>query len=136
MPIAARREVLKESETAVLEGEVVDATVMFMRNKALREFFEREMQDCRQAEDLLLSLHVKATMMKVSDPIIFGHAVKVYLQGSVRKHGGPLTSWASMSTTAWVTCMQRLPTCRTDQRQRSKPILQACLGNSSRAWPW
>jgi isocitrate dehydrogenase len=74
--------VLKAS-IPVLAGEVVDATVM-NRNK-LCAFFEAAMQDAR-AQGVLLSLHMKATMMKVSDPIIFGHAVRVYYKDVFDKH--------------------------------------------------
>ncbi len=74
--------VLKEN-TPVLEGEVIDAAVM--SRKALRAFFEAEIDDAR-AQDLLLSLHLKATMMKVSDPIMFGHAVSVYYKDVFDKH--------------------------------------------------
>jgi isocitrate dehydrogenase len=74
--------VLKE-KTAVLEGEVIDATVMSC--KALREFFEVAIQQAK-SEDVLLSLHLKATMMKVSDPIMFGHAVSVYYKDVFEKH--------------------------------------------------
>ncbi len=68
----------------VQADEVIDASVM--NCKALAEFFEQAMQDALQ-EDVLLSLHMKATMMKVSDPIIFGHAVKVYFKDVFEKHG-------------------------------------------------
>ncbi|MCW8851475.1 MAG: NADP-dependent isocitrate dehydrogenase, partial [Gammaproteobacteria bacterium] len=74
--------VLKES-TPVLAGEVIDATVMSCT--ALRAFFEEAIQDAK-AEGVLLSLHLKATMMKVSDPIIFGHAVSVYYKDVFVKH--------------------------------------------------
>jgi isocitrate dehydrogenase len=74
--------VLKE-KTPVLEGEVIDASVMSV--KALRDFFEQAIQAAK-AEGVLLSLHMKATMMKVSDPIIFGHAVSVYYRNVFEKH--------------------------------------------------
>jgi isocitrate dehydrogenase len=74
--------VLKEA-VPVLEGEVVDASVM-NRNK-LCAFFEEAMQDAK-AQGVLLSLHMKATMMKVSDPIIFGHAVNVFCRHAFAKH--------------------------------------------------
>jgi len=67
----------------VQEGEVVDA--MFMSVHALRKFFEEEMEGARKGE-LLFSLHVKATMMKVSHPIVFGHAVTVYFKDAFEKH--------------------------------------------------
>ncbi|MCR9227655.1 MAG: NADP-dependent isocitrate dehydrogenase [Flavobacteriaceae bacterium] len=66
--------VLKD-KLALLKGEVIDATVM--SKKALVEFLTKEIADARE-KGILLSLHFKATMMKVSDPIIFGHALEVY----------------------------------------------------------
>ncbi|MCP5161056.1 MAG: NADP-dependent isocitrate dehydrogenase [Hahellaceae bacterium] len=74
--------VLKE-KVPVLDGEVIDS--MFMSVKALRNFFEEEMEGARRAK-LLFSLHVKATMMKVSHPIVFGHAVTVYFKDAFEKH--------------------------------------------------
>ena len=74
--------VLKE-KTPVLEGEVIDASVMSV--KPLREFFEQAIQAAKD-EGVLLSLHLKATMMKVSDPIIFGHAVRVYYKDVFEKY--------------------------------------------------
>jgi isocitrate dehydrogenase len=74
--------VLKE-QTAVTAGEIIDATVMSVL--ALRAFYEKEIQAAKD-EDILLSLHVKATMMKVSDPILFGHAVTVYYQEVFSKY--------------------------------------------------
>ncbi|MBU2477774.1 MAG: NADP-dependent isocitrate dehydrogenase, partial [Gammaproteobacteria bacterium] len=75
-------QVLKE-KTSVLAGEVIDASVMSVN--ALRDFFEQATQSAKD-EGVLLSLHLKATMMKVSDPIIFGHAVSVYYQDVFAKH--------------------------------------------------
>ncbi|MEX1057723.1 MAG: NADP-dependent isocitrate dehydrogenase, partial [Natronospirillum sp.] len=74
--------VLKES-VPVLAGEVVDAARM-SKNK-LQAFFERATAAAK-AEGVLLSLHLKATMMKVSDPIVFGHAVRVYYKDVFAKH--------------------------------------------------
>lgn len=71
-------------EIALLDKEVID--LMFMSKKALLEFYEREMEDCREA-GILFSLHVKATMMKVSHPIVFGHAVRTYYKDAFQKHG-------------------------------------------------
>ncbi len=74
--------VLREA-VPVLDGEVVDSSSMNCR--ALREFFAREIDAAKQS-NLLLSLHLKATMMKVSDPIMFGHAVTVYYAEVFDKH--------------------------------------------------
>ena len=79
---AGKVRMLKAS-TPVLEGEVVDAAVMSCG--ALREFFAAEINAARE-QKVLLSLHLKATMMKVSDPIMFGHAVTVYFADVFAKH--------------------------------------------------
>jgi isocitrate dehydrogenase len=75
--------VLREA-VPVLAGEIVDATVM--NCESLREFYAAEIEDAL-AKDVLFSLHLKATMMKVSDPIMFGHAVTVYYADVFEKHG-------------------------------------------------
>jgi isocitrate dehydrogenase len=75
--------VLKE-KTSLLEGEIIDS--MFMSKKALCQFFEEQMEDARET-GVMFSLHVKATMMKVSHPIVFGHAVKVFYKDLFAKHG-------------------------------------------------
>ena len=74
--------VLKEN-LSVLKGEIIDATVM--QKKALLSFLDKEIQDAKN-NNILLSLHMKATMMKVSDPIIFGHVVKTYFKNVFKKH--------------------------------------------------
>ncbi len=72
-----------KSSLALQAGEVIDASVM--SRAALREFLAKEIEDAR-ANDVLLSLHLKATMMKVSDPIIFGHVVSVFFADVFEKH--------------------------------------------------
>ena len=78
--------VLKE-KIALQAGEIIDAAVM--NRRALRKFLEEQMQDAKQ-QGVLLSLHLKATMMKISDPIMFGHAVTVYFKEVFDKHGARL----------------------------------------------
>jgi len=75
--------VLKE-KTALKAGEVIDSAVMSTR--ALRAFFAEQIEDTKSQPGLLLSLHLKATMMKVSDPIMFGHAVTVFFKPVFDKH--------------------------------------------------
>ena len=77
---------LKEG-LALLDGEVIDATVM--STKALIKFVEAQIADAK-ASGILFSLHMKATMMKVSDPIIFGHVVKVFFKDVFTKHASTL----------------------------------------------
>ena len=93
---AVRIELESDGETtvlkdglALLEGEVIDAGVMSAQ--ALREFIEREVAEARE-QGVLFSLHMKATMMKVSDPIIFGHCVSVFYEPVLEKHAAALES--------------------------------------------
>ena len=74
---------------ALQTGEIMDATTLSRR--ALITFFENQIAEA-QADGLLLSLHLKATMMKVSDPIIFGHAVRTFFKDVIAKHGAALTA--------------------------------------------
>jgi len=78
-----KTQVLKP-KIALQAGEVIDAT--FMSVKALRKFLEEQIEDAKK-QGVLFSLHMKATMMKVSDPKIFGHAVSVYYKDVFEKHG-------------------------------------------------
>jgi len=79
--------VLKE-KTPLLEGEILDGT--FMSRQALVAFLKEQMAAAK-SENILFSLHLKATMMKVSDPVIFGHAVKVFFEDVIKKHAATLT---------------------------------------------
>lgn len=74
-------------KVALQAGEVVDAT--FMSKRALRQFLEEQIEDAKR-QGVLFSLHMKATMMKVSDPKIFGHAVTVYYKDVFEKHAETL----------------------------------------------
>ena len=78
--------VLKQG-LALQEGEILDAT--FMSRRALVSFLEEQVADSKQ-QGVLFSLHLKATMMKVSDPILFGHAVRTYFAPVFEKHGAAL----------------------------------------------
>jgi isocitrate dehydrogenase len=78
-----KESVLKAS-TVLEAGEIIDATVMSA--KSLQEFYQNSIDEAKK-RGILLSLHLKATMMKVSDPIMFGFAVKVYFKELIAKHG-------------------------------------------------
>ncbi|MCX7176205.1 MAG: NADP-dependent isocitrate dehydrogenase [Proteobacteria bacterium] len=71
-------------KVSLLQGEIIDS--MFMSKKALCAFYEEQMEDARKS-GVMFSLHVKATMMKVSHPIVFGHCVKVFYKDAFAKHG-------------------------------------------------
>ncbi|MBF7071374.1 NADP-dependent isocitrate dehydrogenase [Aliarcobacter butzleri] len=77
-------ETVLKASLPLLAGEVVDATKLSA--KALQEFYQKGIDEAKK-RDVLLSLHLKATMMKVSDPIMFGFAVKVYFKDLIAKHG-------------------------------------------------
>lgn len=72
---------------SLIPGEVIDSSVMNV--KALREFYAEQIEEARK-DNVLLSLHLKATMMKISDPIMFGHAVSVYYKEALDKHSDTL----------------------------------------------
>lgn len=92
-PDTARVELTTDAGTELLKtidlqaGEVLDAT--FMSKERLVEFFKTQLEDAK-AKDVLFSLHMKATMMKVSDPIIFGHAVRVFFADLFETYGAAL----------------------------------------------
>ncbi len=77
----------KLKEVAVLEGEIIDSSMM--RKRALLSFLQQQIDDAKST-GVLFSLHMKATMMKVSDPIIFGHAVKVFFASAFEQFGAKL----------------------------------------------
>ncbi len=78
--------VLKD-KTALLAGEIIDSSILNVN--ALKSFITKEIDEAK-AQDVLFSLHMKATMMKVSDPIIFGHVVSVFYQKALEKHAATL----------------------------------------------
>ena len=77
--------IILKPKVSLLDREVIDS--MFMSKKALIEFYEKEIEDAHKT-GVMFSLHVKATMMKVSHPIVFGHCVKIFYKDAFAKHGG------------------------------------------------
>ncbi|MET0964098.1 MAG: NADP-dependent isocitrate dehydrogenase, partial [Noviherbaspirillum sp.] len=75
--------VVLKPKVALLAGEIIDS--MYMSVKALREFYERQIEDAHKS-GVMFSLHVKATMMKVSHPIVFGHCVRIFYKEAFAKH--------------------------------------------------
>lgn len=113
--------VLKES-VKVLAGEVADAAVM-SKNK-LQAFFEKETKAAKE-EGVLLSLHLKATMMKVSDPIMFGHAVRVYYKEALAKHADALQDIDFDPTNGIGDVYSKLDKLPADKRQALEADLKA-----------
>ena len=103
-------------------GEIIDAAVM--RKAALEQFLAREIADAR-AKDVLFSVHLKATMMKVSDPIIFGHVVKQYFAGVFEQYAQELASVGAdpnQGLGGVLADLQRLPA---ETRQQVEQAVQA-----------
>ena len=76
--------IVLKPKVSLKAGEVIDS--MFMSKKALQEFYEKEIEDAHKT-GVMFSLHVKATMMKVSHPIVFGHCVRIFYKDAFAKHG-------------------------------------------------
>src|SRR5690606_35360624 len=76
--------IVLKPKVALLDREVIDS--MFMSKKALLDFYEQQIEDAHKT-GVMFSLHVKATMMKVSHPIVFGHCVKIFYKEAFEKHG-------------------------------------------------
>ncbi len=81
---AGGQTIILKPKVSLTDGDVIDS--MFMSKKALIEFYEEQMEDAYKT-GIMFSLHVKATMMRVSHPIVFGHAVKVFYKDAFAKHG-------------------------------------------------
>jgi len=114
--------VLKEG-LALKAGEVIDAAVMSRR--ALREFYEQQIEDAKQ-KDVLLSLHLKATMMKISDPIIFGHAVSVYFKDVFEKHAAVFRELSVNANNGLGDLYAKIATLPQAKRAEIEADIQAC----------
>jgi isocitrate dehydrogenase len=118
-------EVLKQ-KTPVLTGEVVDATRM--SRKGLRAFYEKAIDEAKQ-QGVLLSLHLKATMMKVSDPIMFGHAVTVYYKDVFEKHAALFEQLGVDANNGLGDLYAKISTLPEDQREAIEADIQAVYEN-------
>ncbi len=117
--------VLKES-VPLDKGDVVDATKM--RAGALRQFFKEQIEDARKS-GILLSLHMKATMMKVSDPIIFGHCVSVYFEDVFKKHEPVFTELGVNPNNGLGDVYAKIGALPAAQQEEIKADLQAAMQN-------
>jgi isocitrate dehydrogenase len=113
--------VLKAS-TPLLPGEVIDAAVMSKR--ALLAFLQEQVDDARE-QGVLFSLHLKATMMKVSDPIIFGHAVRTYFADVFAKHGETFARLGVSANDGVASLLSAIASLPEEQREAIEADLQA-----------
>jgi len=115
-------ETILKDNTPLLNGEIIDATVL--NKKALLTFLEEQITDAKD-KNVLFSLHLKATMMKVSDPIIFGHAVRIFFKNLVEKHAAILNKLDVDFNNGFgnlISKMQELPE---DQRKEIEADIEA-----------
>tara|TARA_E500000331_G_C17269261_1_gene718442 strand:+ start:3050 stop:5284 length:2235 start_codon:yes stop_codon:yes gene_type:complete len=118
---------LKE-KVSLLDKEIIDATVM--SKKELLAFLEREIQDAKE-QGILLSLHMKATMMKVSDPIIFGHAVSVFFKDLIAKHQDTFSEIGVDFRNGFGNLIDKLPSLSADKRAEIEFDIEAALANNA-----
>lgn len=114
--------VLKE-KIPLLEGEIIDS--MFMSKKALCKFYEDEIQDAYETR-VMFSLHVKATMMKVSHPIVFGHAVKIFYKTAFDKHAALFKELGVNANNGLSSVYEKIATLPSSKREEIINDLHAC----------
>jgi len=110
-------------KVALQAGEVIDS--MFMSKKALCEFYEREIADARKY-GVMFSLHVKATMMKVSHPIVFGHCVRIFYKEAFEKHAELFESLGVNVNNGMVDLYNKIATLPVSQRDEVMRDIHAC----------
>ena len=135
MTLDAAREVkmelvTKSGQTIVLKpkvalqaGEIIDS--MFMSRKALLDFYEAQIEDAHQT-GMLFSLHVKATMMKVSHPIVFGHCVRMFYKEAFEKHGALFDSLGINVNNGMADLYNKIADLPSSQREEIIRDLHAC----------
>ena len=119
---AGKTTVLK-AKVSLQAGEIIDS--MFMSKKALLEFYETEMEDARKT-GVMFSLHVKATMMKVSHPIVFGHAVRIFYREAFEKHGALFDELGINVNNGMATLYEKIATLPTSKHDEIVRDLHAC----------
>ncbi|MCC2956577.1 NADP-dependent isocitrate dehydrogenase [Massilia sp. IC2-477] len=125
--------VTKSGQTIVLKpkvalqaGEIIDS--MFMSRKALLAFYEQQINDAKQT-GVLFSLHVKATMMKVSHPIVFGHCVRMFYKEAFEKHGALFDSLGINVNNGMADLYTKIAALPASQREEVERDLHACQEN-------
>ena len=115
-----------KSKIPILDGEIIDATVMNLN--ALKSFLIAEIKDAKD-KGVLLSLHMKATMMKVSDPIIFGHAVKLFFSDVFEKHQVLFDEIGINTNNGYGNVLEKVAGLETKKRQEIEADFKAAILN-------
>lgn len=121
-----KKEILR-SGLKLMEGEVIDAATLSV--SALKTFFKKAKADAK-SKGVLFSLHLKATMMKVSDPIIFGHAVKVFFEPVFEKHGETFDSLGVDVNNGFGDLLANLEKLPADKKAEILAAIEACYAES------
>jgi len=117
------KSIVLKPKVSLKDGEIIDS--MFMSKTALCEFYEREIEDARQ-HGVMFSLHVKATMMKVSHPIVFGHCVRIFYKEAFAKHAKLFEELGVNVNNGMVNLYDKLATLPSSQRDEVMRDLHAC----------
>jgi isocitrate dehydrogenase len=115
--------VVLKPKVSLLAGEIIDS--MFMSKKALLEFYEKQIEDARKT-GVMFSLHVKATMMKVSHPIVFGHCVRLFYKEAFEKHGKLFDELGVNVNNGMANLYDKIATLPQSQQDEIKRDLHAC----------
>ncbi|NOV22849.1 NADP-dependent isocitrate dehydrogenase [Cupriavidus necator] len=115
--------IVLKPKVSLLDGEIIDS--MFMSKKALCAFYEEQFEDARKT-GVMLSLHVKATMMKVSHPIVFGHAVKIFYKEAFAKHGALFDELGVNVNNGLVNLYEKIESLPSSKREEIIRDLHAC----------
>ena len=118
--------IVLKPKVSLKDGEVIDS--MFMSKKALCEFYEQEIKDAHK-HGVMFSLHVKATMMKVSHPIVFGHCVRIFYKEAFEKHAKLFEELGVNVNNGMVNLYDKLATLPESQREEVMRDLHACHEN-------
>lgn len=121
-----RKTTVLKDKLSLLQGEVIDATVM--SKKALVEFLTKEIADARE-NNILLSLHFKATMMKVSDPIIFGHALEVYFSELFKNYGDTFEKLGINPNNGLETLLDKIGELPEEQHKEIKKAIESSIAD-------
>jgi isocitrate dehydrogenase len=115
--------IVLKPKVALQDGEIIDS--MFMSRKALLEFYQQQIDDAKET-GVLFSLHVKATMMKVSHPIVFGHCVRMFYKEAFEKHGALFDSLGINVNNGMADLYQKIADLPASQREEIERDLHAC----------
>ncbi|MDY0035354.1 MAG: NADP-dependent isocitrate dehydrogenase [Zoogloea oleivorans] len=115
--------IVLKPKLSLLAGEIIDS--MFMSKKALCDFYEEQLEDARET-GVMFSLHVKATMMKVSHPIVFGHCVRIFYKEAFEKHGKLFDELGVNVNNGMVNLYDKIATLPESKREEIERDLHAC----------